>query len=236
MPLYDLDNLLGTAWEFQGHWEAAEAELGAAFSLPNGTARADFGLLVDDFASKGTFVVGEENHRQFAVRIAFLLEEQLHPNALLFNLAVRGRFHGSSHVAILDPIPNNTAARAKRLAAFDKIAHLWGQIDANNPPFPGFVPPFVLANGLTLAQFNTALGEYRTALEDLGDRQLDERRARAERRDLAERIWECMVQYRLTVKGLFVAEDAIVLSLPRISPRRKRKKKVEAEGQAAEPG
>lgn len=219
-------NIFGLANEFVGHWEATDAELGAPLVLPSGATLASFSALRDACSDQATVVVGEENDRGWAMADANRLDAELIPAARQFNALVRARFPDSIYLAVVDPFPNAHAARSKQLDAYERIENLWGTINANAPPYPGFTPPLLLPNGMDLAAFSTKIGELRTASGVLGDRRQAERLARAGHRDLADQLWGIMVEYRRIVLAV-LPDTPLALSLPRISPRRKKKKAAE---------
>jgi hypothetical protein len=221
-------NLLGLADTFRGHWEDLDAEFGTPFVLPSGMDRATFDTLRDDLAAQGSSVVGDEGQRGFAMNTANRLEREMHPIAVQFNALVRVKFPNASFLAVLDPLPAPDKARSKRIQAYENIERLWETIDANTPPYPGFTPPLVLPNGMDLAAFSTKLADIKSAVEALGDSRQVERRSRAVHRELADRLWAAMVEYRRNVLAVH-PDTALALALPRITPRRKKKAKPPVE-------
>jgi hypothetical protein len=152
-----------------------------------------------------------------------------------FNLTVRALLPESTYVDVLERAPTPSEARAKRIGAMERTARLWEVVNLNNPPYPGFAPPLVLADGTTRAQFIANLDAYRLATGENAEATQDERMARAARRDLAEQAWRRMVEYRLVAQALLMANWPLLQTIPRISPRRKRKKKVAEADTPVEP-
>jgi hypothetical protein len=152
-----------------------------------------------------------------------------------FNLTVRALLPESTYVDVLERAPGPSEGRAKRIGAMERTASLWELVNLNNPPQPGFTPPLVLADGTDLAQFTADLDAYRTATVENGEATRDERMARAARRDLAEQAWRRMVEYRLVAQALLMANWPLLQTIPRISPRRKRKKKGSENESPVEP-
>ena len=152
-----------------------------------------------------------------------------------FNLTVRALLPESTYVDVLERAPTPSEARAKRIGAMERTARLWEVVNLNNPPYPGFTPPLVLADGTTRAQFVADLDAYRAATVENGEATRDERMVRAARRDLAEQAWRRMVEYRLVAQALLMANWPLLQTIPRISPRRKRKKKGSENESPVEP-
>lgn len=231
--LLPLIKIKEVADRFQAHWTDAEAILGQPVVLQGGFGLSDFQGLIADFEAGTTDYVAQENKREGSLTNVSRLGRELRPRVVQFNRAVRALLPGSQVAGVLEVAPDAGMARAKQAEVFERVARLWEIVNLNSPAYPGFTPPLLLAGGYAQAQFELDIFAFRTASEANGGARQDERMARAARRDVAEEIWARMVQYRLVAQAMMPPQ--LVLSLPRITPKRKPKPKPEAEPEPVEP-
>jgi hypothetical protein len=235
MPRFIIEDVRYQAEDIRIHWESANTELAQPIILPDGFAHADFVALHQQLEDIDEAITHQENVRSIAKRDMELKGEPLAAVVPRFNLTVRALLPESTYVDVLERAPGPNEGRAKRIGAMERTARLWEVVNLNNPPYPGFTPPLVLADGTTRAQFVADLDAYRLATGENGEATQDERMARAARRDLAEQAWRRMVEYRLVAQALLMAHGSLLHILPRISPRRKRKKKASENESPVEP-
>lgn len=235
MPRIVVEDVRYQAEEIRNHWAMVDGALAQPLVLPDGFARADFVALHQQLVDVDEQITGEENVRQRAKREMEIKAEPLAGIIPRFNLTVRALLPESTYVDVLERAPGPNEGRAKRIGAMERTARLWEVVNLNNPPYPGFAPPLVLADGTTRAQFIANLDAYRLATGENAEATQDERMARAARRDLAEQAWRRMVEYRLVAQALLMANEPLLNTIPRISPRRKRKKKTSENESPVEP-
>ena len=216
MPLGSVGTYLSTIDVFLAHWVSAEAKLGKPIALRGGMTRA--GLTALRGALEGAIVAVTDAFTDYTVAVGQKdnTRAALIPLVAAFNRAVRGALTGTGYEHNLPDAPVGTVGQADLIKLLNDVASRWGQIEGAT--IAGFTGPLTLPGGLTLAQFMaklTALAAAYLALENAG---VTLSVARKERDAQMKLVKTVLTSYRKRIAGLFLPDDAIVLSLPQVNP------------------
>ena len=100
--------------------------------------------------------------------------------------------------------------------SLDDMATLWVKINAAT--IPGFTGPLSLLGGFLVATFNTDLATLKTTSTTWQNALQDVKLERERRNDLQDIVQPILRDYRAAIEGTFAPTDALVASLPRLTP------------------
>jgi len=215
MPISGPASYLATTDEFLGHWEAADTTLGAGneLKLKDGSGRAVLVTKKDSLVAKRATVQVRLNQQEVArgdieIRKAGLLER-----INQFNDKVRFLLGGTKWERALAQVPTQGDGQGNFTVPLDDAAALWLMI--NDDPA---IADIVLMGAFTQAMFvadvaalNAAYTTYTTAGAKVTV-------AIEDRNDVQDVIYEMLKQYRQAVPTYFAKGDAILDSLPTLTP------------------
>jgi len=218
MPITSIGSYVPTINGFKTHWSAVNLALGAGrpLILPGSVAIADLSDLGDDLQAFGLSIAGKLNDVEIARQSMELSKISLMSRLGEFNRKVRGFLGHTAFVTALPLVPGASSGPGTILAALDDMVTLWGKVNAAT--IPGFTGPLLLLNSYALATFSIDLTALKTAYATLqaADQEVTLER---ERRNVAQlRASAMLVDYRKAVIGTFDPLDALVISLPKLSP------------------
>jgi hypothetical protein len=205
-----------TAIEFMTHWSSADAALGVGneIVLPGGAAIANLTTGKDELVAKRDAVQDKLNDKEIARGDIDNLKPALRDRLMLFNDKIRAFFAGSKWLNALPGSFALTDGQANVVGPLADANSLWKKINAD----PGTTTPVTLLGGYTQATFETDLTTLRAAYETIGAAEQDLKLSRSERNDLQDAIREILLSYRKVLPTFFAADDALVETLPRLSP------------------
>lgn len=218
MPISTIGSYVPTINGFVTHWSAANLALGAGgpLVLPGSVAIVDLTDLGDALQAFAFSIAGKLNDVEIARQSMELSKIALLSRLGEFNRKVRGFLGHTAFVTALPMVPGSTAGSGTILGAVDDMATLWAKINAAT--IPGFTGPLLLLSGYALATFSTDLTGLKTAYATLAaaDQEVTLER---ERRNVAQvKAYSALVDYRKAVLGTFDPLDALVASLPKLTP------------------
>jgi hypothetical protein len=218
MPISSIGSYVPTINGFVTHWSAANAALGGEGPLVlNGPVTvSDLSDLGDTLQAFALSIAGKLNDVEIARQNLELSKIALLGRLGEFNRKVRGFLSHTAFVTALPLVPGSTAGSGTILAALDDMATLWGKI--NSAAIAGFTGPLMLLSGYALGAFSTELTGLKSAYAALSaaDQEVTLER---ERRNVAQtKAYGILVDYRKAVAGMFDPLDAIVASLPKLTP------------------
>ena len=218
MPISSIGSYVPTINSFVTHWSAANVALGAGGPLVlNGpVAIADLSDLGDVLQAFALSIAGKLNDVEISRQNMELSKLAVLNRLGEFNRKVRGFLGHTAFVTALPLVPGSTAGSGTILAGLDDMTTLWAKINAAT--IPGFTGPLLLLNSYALAPFSTDLTALKTAYATLqaADQEVTLER---ERRNVAQvKAYNVLLDYRKAVLGTFDPLDALVASLPKLSP------------------
>ena len=219
MPIEQIDDYPETMTEFELHWGSVNAALG-------GAPATDFELLGDytlaDFSADKAAVVtalsdqeGLDNNVDFARSDRDQTRTDLRQRLILFRETAKALLPGSRYLRALPDTPAEQAEAQKLLDAWDDIAHVWAQINTDQPP--EIAPAMQLRGGYTLAQFQTEVGTMRTRYDAVKAAERAAGDGRGQRDELLQAAYTRMVQYRERLPVTLDPGDPLLASMPQVT-------------------
>lgn len=219
MPITSVGSWLPTIDEFLQHWADVNAALSpGALVLLGPYGRAN---LVTDRATVATVVTDvqtKDNTTQAARGDRDIQRAAMKPRFVQFRAAVTGLLPNSRYIPAIPKTPNFTDSPGKWRDAGDDLSSLWTNINTNNPVVTGFLPPLTFGGGYAVATFNTDLANLKTAFTTLANAEQVGQLAREVRDQKFAPVYQRLKQYRQAVTATFPASDALVQSLPKLTP------------------
>jgi hypothetical protein len=218
MPISGPASYVPTIDLFLPHWAEVNLALGGGGPLvlmSGGTLLILTGYR--DSLAAFAFSIGDLlNDEQIARQDIELKKTALLARLGEFNRKVRGFLGQTPYVAALPAAPSIGSSPGVILESMDDVQSLWTKINAAT--IPGFTGPLTLVGSYNLATFTTDLVALKTAYTT--SQAADQATAieRQRRNDLQELAYVVLRDYRAAVIGLFAEGDALVESLPRLSP------------------
>jgi len=203
---------LPTTDEFIAHWTDADAEFGAAITLPGPIAVGDLTTLRNDLETAQTNLIDKINDREYARGDIQLLAPALAERVEQFNARVRVAYANTHYVNALPSTPDPRASQGKVLASLDDVASIWEKIDDEEGAI-------LLVGGYALADFTNQLSALRGYYQQYSDALSEEKLARARRNYLQEQIYPILRDYRAIIPTYFADDSPIVATLPRLTPK-----------------
>lgn len=216
MPLSSLASYLSTMQEFITHWTAWNNATSANNTLSNGQKVADLTQRRTDLLAAITAVETPRSQRQTAANDRDAKKEALRERLRQFRAKCQSDLAGSHFENDAPTIPPPRAGEGAFFAAMDRMQALW--LDINAHPPAGFTAPLKLVGNFTAANHATALASLRTTYADYANYDQLVRNAISARDFMLKPIKDWLILYRQTILGQFAAGDALILSLPRVSP------------------
>jgi len=133
-----------------------------------------------------------------------------------FNRKVRGFLSHTAFATALPEVPPVTSSVPTIVDSLDDMATLWVKINAAT--IPGFTGPLSLLGGYLIATFNTDLTALKAASTTWQNAVQDVKLERERRNDLQDLVQPILRDYRAAIEGTFAPTDALVASLPRLTP------------------
>ena len=216
MPVIAVKDYLPTLTTFIAHWKSVNAErVGNPVVLPIAYKLAD--LQADRAALEAAIhaTVARDTDLRLATRRRDLLKDAIRPRLTRFRATVTALIPGSVYEQTMPRLAPINSRETTYLKPLGNMATVWGAINAVPPP--GFVPPFVLAGGYRLADFQAEVAALTDAYRAASVAALDARLARKQRDILLPNLDRRMVQYRVALRALLPADSALLQSAPAYS-------------------
>ena len=218
MALTGPSSYVPTINEFLAHWLQVNTALGGGgpLVLSDGTTLAILTGYRDSLMTFGASIQGKLNDVEIA-RGNIEIKRVVVINRLgEFNRKVRGFLSHTAFVTALPEVPPGSSSVATLVDALDDMATLWVKINAAT--IPGFTGPLTLLGGYLVATFNTDLAALKTDSTTWQNAVQDVKLERERRNDLQDKVQPALRDYRAAVLGSFAETDALVETLPRLTP------------------
>lgn len=216
MPLSTIASYLSTTDAFLTHWTQWNTVTATNNALPGGFKIGDLQTMRDDLQTAITAVETPRNQLQNAAGARDSKKGPQMERVRQFRARVLGEMGGSQYANSLPRIPSFNSGEGVFLRALDDMQSLWVQINAAPPA--GFTAPLKLVGNYTaanhaadIASLRSSYNAYNVALQTV-ELRLSERNA------LLPPLKARLIQYRQVIQGSFPAGNALILSLPRVSP------------------
>jgi len=220
MPIEEIDDYPEKMTEFELHWASVNAALGGApatdFLLAGDFTLADFSTLKDQVVAALTTQEGLANNTDFARADRDQGRGELRQRLILFSDSVRKLLKESRYVRALPDTPAEQAEAQKQLDAWDDAAHIWGQINTDQPA--EVAPAMILRGNYALAQFQADIATMRTRFDAVKAGERAEQDGRGVRDELLDAAYRRMIQYRERLPLVLEPDDPLLASMPKVTP------------------
>lgn len=218
MPITGPSSFVPTINLFIPHWVAANTALGAGgpLVLPDGSTVSTLTGFRDSLMGFASSLESKLNDVEIARGFIELIKASLHGRINEFNRKIRGFLSHTPYAAALPQVPQLASAQGPFLQPLDDMNSLWTKINAAT--IPGFTGPLTLLGGYLLATFTTELASLKTAYTTWLAAVQETDIERERRNDVQDLAYAVLRDYRAAVEGTFAPTDALVESLPRLSP------------------
>ena len=218
MPISGPSSYPPTIAQFVAHWNDVNTALGGGgpLVLPDGTTVAQLSAYRDELTGFATSIQDKINDVEINRATIDSSKELLVGRLGEFNRKVRGSLSKSPFAKALPNVPSINAGESNILAPLDDMLSLWGKINAAT--IPGFTGPLLLVDGYDLATFQTDLAALKTAYGQVQNFDQDLKLERESRNAVQETSYSALRDYRAAVLGTFAPTNALVVSLPMLTP------------------
>ena len=220
MAIEEIDDYPQEMEVFELHWGSVNAALGGApatdFILAGDFTVADFTTLKGQVVAALTNQEGLANNTDFARSDRDQWRSQVRQRLILFSDSVRKVLKDSRYVRALPDTPAERAESQKQLDALDDAAHIWGQINTDQPA--EIAPALILRGNYTLAQFQTDVTTMRTRFDAVKAGERAEQDGRGTRDELLDAAYQRMIQYRERLPLVLEPDDPLLASMPKLTP------------------
>jgi len=221
MAIEEIDDYPEKMTEFELHWGSVNTNLGGTpetdFKLAGDFKLADFSDLKTQVVTALTNQEGLDNDLDFARSDRDQTRADLRQRLILFRDACKAMLPDSRYLRALPDTPAEHAESQKLLDAWDDMAHVWTQINTDQPP--EVAPELTLRGSYPLATFQTDLASMRTRYDAVKAAQRAAADGRAQRDELLDAAYQRMVQYRQRLPLVLQPDDPLVASMPQITPQ-----------------
>ena len=206
--------------EFGLHWQSVNTSLGGspetAFKLAGGYDQAQFMADRDAIVAKLTEIEGLKNELDFARADRDSLRGDWRQRLILFRSSVKALLPESRYERALPETPAEQADEDRLLAAWDDMAHLWGQINADSPSEVGTA--LTLRGNYALADLQADVATMRSRYDEVKRGERVSRDARGVRDELLAAALERMSQYRERLQLALEPDAPLLASMPDLYP------------------
>lgn len=220
MPISGNASYVTTIEEFLSHWAEVDTALGGLGSLVlgGGVTQDSLQLSRDNLETARDKVTDAAVERALARELLNGRIAALQARMVEFNGRIRADLPGNAYARVLPEAFTLGDAESGVREGLRQISKFWTKVNAIAPAPAGLVLPLKLLGDYTLAMFNTDRDGLRDAYRALTDAVVELRIAREERNDLQDVIYEVLKNYRLKVPTAFPAGNALIDSLPKLTP------------------
>ncbi len=222
MPISSIVSYLTTADLFLAHWTQVNGTVGL-FILPSGADRASLVTLRQNLDGAMNAIVAQNVVYQTAIGTRDNARGPLMEILSQFNLTMRARLPGNPLLRALPRLIGGSPSPGVLLAALRAARDIWTRVNAlPATAIPPFSPPLTLpqtgGGGYELAQFTTAIDAFDTSAQAVDAALSNLRIARQTRDDLLGPLKALMVDYRKSLPGILPPGDALLDSMPTVTP------------------
>jgi len=222
MPLSGPSSYVPTLQEFLAHWALVNAELGAGNAMtliigppanPETIDLADLTALRSDLEAAQNRVQSALNGVEFSGGVVKMGKQALLPLAQAYGRKVKGLFPpGSPALGMTPEMPEAGYGQEAFLRPLRDVADAWQKLEQSGSTFT--LPP----DGTTRAVFTGKVEDLASEWQSLNSAEVTYGHELDKRNALQERAAEMLGRYRPTVESLFIPENPLVRSIPRLRP------------------
>ena len=217
MPITGPSSYPSTTEAFISHWMDVNAALPPGSPLTVGEdddkkTLADLSTLSGELTGARATLTGDLLDLTLARGTVKELEDALQPRFNQFVSRVRGSYAGKAFERALPKAPNWDASDSKVIQPLDAMTALWTKINTAQ------ATPLLLADNYDIAAWAASFAALRTAYTAVNMLEAHCRLSRELRNDLQDEIYEILKLYRVAVPSAFAPGNALIDSLPRLSP------------------
>jgi hypothetical protein len=170
-----------------------------------------------------TFAARIEDHvlaRDLARARNKVLREELHERLTQFNRRARALLHDTVYARTLPKVPVVTVGESRICLALNELNTLWITLNksAAAGEVSGLEGPLLLRDGYDQPSFQAGIARLRASYEEIVQHEQQLKMVRTRRNLLQETVYATLRVYRATIQAEFPAQDAFVLTLPRLTP------------------
>lgn len=220
MPISGPSSYLQTTDAFIAHWVSANTALGAgnALVVRGGITVDDLTAYRDALFGQRSVVTDEGINLALARADLALLVGRLLGRLVEFNERVRADLAETAYARVLPAAFSVGDAEDSVREALRGMRALWVKINAIAPAPSGVTLPVVLREGYTVAMLETDMTALRAAYRGRTEGEQAVKLAREQRNDIQDLVYDILKKYRLKLPTAFAPEDAMVASLPALTP------------------
>jgi hypothetical protein len=202
-----------------GHWNNANQALGGpGIVLKGNFDRNAFLNAAVEFDHLSEVIEGAVKQRDRTSEQLSLYKENMRATMQRFGYLVRGLYPGTEYENSLPALPDVRTNEAKFMAPVERMLKVWTRI--NN------VSSLILPDGTTLGAFAQGVEVLRQAFRMREKAFVQDRNARAMRRQSHQTLINRAVQYRAVILGTFGEDSVLAETLPYLWPKQDRRKKI----------
>ena len=208
-----------TIREFAAHWAQVNTFLGQSpLTLQGGATVAILNTLGDDLDTTRDAVTDAAIERTLARESLTDLVTRLQARAVEFSARVRADFAGTYWVRSLPELFSPGDAENRVRETLRAISALWSKINGIQMAPAGVTLPLDLLGGYSWAVLQNDRDALRAAYAALTTAEVELKTSRERRNDLQDQAYEILKAYRMRVPTAVPAGNALVDSLPRLTP------------------
>lgn len=218
MPISGPSSYPPTTREFLDHWGALIGHVGAVVVLPGGASLSVLSGLLDNLETARDTVTEKGVERALARESLTDLVGKLQGKLVEFNARVRSDFAGTKWERLLSVAFAVGDGEGPVREGIRELAVLWTKVNAITPVPAGVTLPLVLRGDYALSDVQADRAALRGLYGALTQAESDLKTARETRNDIQDAIYPILKAYRLKVPGVVPANDALLDSLPSLTP------------------
>lgn len=211
-------SFVSTTQQFITHWTAVNAILPPTekLILPDGMTIATFTTQRNTLLTMRDDVENADVDVPLARANLEIKKEWLHAKLNLFNEAVAGKLPGSVYARTLTLVPGIGDGQENFTKPMKGARRIWEMINNATPPV--LPSGLVLKDGTTQSTFAAAIIELAALYDLVTDAEKDVSITIAKREDVEDVLYAAMKQYRLSAPTVLAAGNALLETIPRLTP------------------
>jgi hypothetical protein len=218
MPITGPASYVATTELFNAHWKDVDVFKGGSGSVvvEGGETQLDFETLRGDLLAARDAVDEATLNRALARADLQMKKEGLLATLNAFKTKIFAVASASAYARVLPLVPSLLDGQEAFSRPLSQVAKLWLKVNAAPPA--GVTAPLVLQDGTTAATYGGAVTALALLYDAVVDAEQEVALALQRRNDLQDRLYELMKKYRLAVPASIPAGNALLDTLPALSP------------------